>query len=79
MDVLNMKIFLWSLKIITVVTVPDELNDNYKRYFHCYYNKYNEVDDPFSKNEKREKFVSDVVSLSMQNKYEISQVPTDQS
>ena len=75
MDVLNMKIFLWSLKIITVVTVSDELNDNYKRYFHCYYNKYNEVDDPFSKNEKREKFVSDVVSLSIQNKYETSFSP----
>ena len=63
-----MKIFLCFLKIVLVLTVSDGLNENYKRYFNCYYNKYNEVDDPSTQNLKREKFVSDVVNLSIQNK-----------
>ena len=64
-----MKLILCSLKIIIVLAISEELNENYKKYFHCYYNKYNEVDDPFTQNPKREKFVSDVVTLSIQNKY----------
>ena len=60
--------FLCFLNIVLILTVSDGLNENYKRYFNCYYNKYNEVDDPSTQNLKREKFVSDVVNLSIQNK-----------
>lgn len=66
---MNMKRILCILKIIIALTISDQLNDHYKKYFSCYYNKYNSVDDSLARNEKREKFISDIVALSIKNRF----------
>ena len=64
-------IFLVSVQFIIILTTSDDSMDGYYQYFSCYYNKYNDVEDSVSQNQEREKFVSNVVSLSIQNKYEM--------